>query len=330
MTMIDPLQHREGVLLTADGRRLVVWETWREARPSSPIVVLAPGFGRRMHAQAGLALYLAANGFRVIRYDPVDHPGLSDGDVLNFTMSTGLQSLERTLEYASNLAGRRSLGIVASSLSGRLAVSVGARHRPDFLLLLAPVIALQETLQEVFGADYAARPREKLPPRVMFEGHEIDTARFYDDAHRHGWFQVAPVAAALGGGDMPITIFSSADDNWVSFSDLKRLCPEREIPSRCVVEIRGVGHDFSRNQDTARQVLRQLVSWSHRFAQSAEGPLVEPSFSDLVGASLRERRLQRDRYGALAALTEANVKKGDDHGLGHLSHYSAAAGNQRG
>ncbi|MHB8269521.1 alpha/beta hydrolase family protein [Bradyrhizobium sp.] len=311
MIMMPPLQHREEVLLTRERRRLVVWETSQGTRHSAPVLVLASGFCRRMHAQAGLALYLAANGFRVIRYDPVDHIGLSDGDVIDFTMSAGLQSMERVLEHARSLTGRQSLGLIASSLSGRMAMAAcGGRHRPDFLLLLAPVVALQQTMVEVFGADHAVTPRGELPERVEFEGHEIDALRFYDDAHQNGWFEVDPVASALRGGDMPITVFSSADDAWVSFADLKRLCPEREIPSRRIVEIRGVGHDLSRNQGTARQLLLQLVSWSRRFAQSADTPIVEPSFSELIGASLRERRLQRDRDGAFTILAEANLANG--------------------
>ena len=83
---VDQLEGRAGA-----ERRVAVWRTGtREAE--APVVLVAPGFARRMRHMAPVALYLASAGFKVYRCDYLDHVGLSDGEIYDFTMTTMYES----------------------------------------------------------------------------------------------------------------------------------------------------------------------------------------------------------------------------------------------
>ena len=63
-----------------------VWETPAKGdKKRNSTIVIASGFARRMDHFAGLVEYLSCNGFHVIRYDSVNHVGLSSGNIDEYT-----------------------------------------------------------------------------------------------------------------------------------------------------------------------------------------------------------------------------------------------------
>ena len=64
-------------------RHLGIWSLAPTSGPSfaTPLVI-ASGFGRRMHHFGAIALYAAHNGFVTHRYDPLNHVGVSRIDAI--------------------------------------------------------------------------------------------------------------------------------------------------------------------------------------------------------------------------------------------------------
>ncbi|MBI4002715.1 MAG: alpha/beta fold hydrolase, partial [Nitrospira defluvii] len=125
-----------------------------EVADDAPIVVLAPGYGESKRDYVPLAYYLAGNGFHVVRYDNVNHVGESDGVVTQFRLQDMERDLETVLHHVAAQWPGRSIGLVATSLAGRVALKVtgGAPH-VRLLVLINGIMDVRHTLQAVHQED---------------------------------------------------------------------------------------------------------------------------------------------------------------------------------
>ena len=71
--------------------------------PSTPVVILVPGFGHTQTDYLPLAFSLANHRLRVLRYDHTNHVGQSDGDMLQTTLRSMQVDLHNVLEFAATL-----------------------------------------------------------------------------------------------------------------------------------------------------------------------------------------------------------------------------------
>ena len=99
-----------------DGRRVAVWRDALAARPTRA-VLLCPGFARRMSELAFPVAYALNNGAAVYRYDCLDHVGLSDGTIRDFSLSSMRDSMEAALALAQKTDRDLPVSVVAISLS---------------------------------------------------------------------------------------------------------------------------------------------------------------------------------------------------------------------
>jgi len=284
----------------ADGRKVTIWRTYAPGMKlhATPIVI-APGFSRRMDHLCPLAMYLAMNGFDVYRYDALDHIGLSDGEILDFTMTAGLTSMRAAIAWLSATAGTSSIGLIAMSLSARVAYRLVTEvDSVAFLLTAVGVVNLASTLRCVWGFDLAGTPLDQLPPFVDFEKHDIRTAHFCSDAHDRDWWSLDGTIAELRRFERPLVTFASLADDWVDAVEQRAALMEGPGMTRRIIELEGSAHDLGRNPAVARLFFTRTTQEIMKLAGvPAEGEIAEPSFEAITACALGERRRQRAQGG---------------------------------
>jgi SAM-dependent methyltransferase len=143
-------------LRKSDGASItMVEDRLREATDRTvPLVVISPGFAATKSDYLGLSYLLAANGFRVLRYDPLDHVGDSAGEVHRATLGGMAEDLRAVMSYARSAWGQTRIALAAFDLSARCALKIAAQDpSPDLLILCNPIYDLQTELKIVHRHD---------------------------------------------------------------------------------------------------------------------------------------------------------------------------------
>lgn len=93
---------------TNNGRTVAVWrDSPSDNAGTGPIVVMAPGFGQRMRSSGVLALMLVYNGATVYRFDALDHVGISDGEIVDYSVTELMQALTAVVDNVRKREGWR-------------------------------------------------------------------------------------------------------------------------------------------------------------------------------------------------------------------------------
>ncbi|HKT33669.1 MAG TPA: alpha/beta fold hydrolase [Nitrospira sp.] len=125
--------------------------------PNCPTVVVAPGYGQTASDYTSLAYYLAQQRFRVLRYDPTNHLGNSEGELQQTTLRSMQHDLEKVIEFMRQTWPQAPVVVIASDLAARAALKMAAHARPlDLLLLVNPTIDVASLLMAVHGHDLIA------------------------------------------------------------------------------------------------------------------------------------------------------------------------------
>lgn len=273
----------------ADGRRIAIWTVAPAEGPCHPLpIVVGAGFARRMHHFAAVALYGAYNGFYVCRYDPVNHVGLSDGDMWDFTLTESRDSLRAVIDWTFEKTGQKP-AVVATSLTARMAYQIAAEtDRVMRVITAVGVVNVRATLAKVFGQDYSTHPVVV----AEFEGKKISGGRFLDDAHAQDWWSLASTTAFLQRVRQPVTTFVGTEDDWVDPADVNAAFSDQPGGPRRILSLERAPHDLSRDPAVARTffflMLEELLG-----ACQIDGKPVDPPFEALMEQSLIERRIQR-------------------------------------
>jgi len=125
--------------------------------PNSPVIIVAPGFGQTATDYLALGYYLAEHQFRILRYDPTNHLGNSEGELQQTTVRSMQHDLELVIEFVRHTWPQAPIVVIASDLAARAALKAAARARPlDLLLLINPAIDMASMLMAVHGHDLIA------------------------------------------------------------------------------------------------------------------------------------------------------------------------------
>ncbi|MEZ4360047.1 MAG: hypothetical protein R3B48_07700 [Kofleriaceae bacterium] len=277
----------------AEGQRMVMWTT-RPEQVTQPLpMVIGAGFARRMHHFSSIASYAAHNGIFVARYDPINHVGLSDGQMWDFTLSDSLESLRVAVNETCRLTGSEKVVVVATSLTARVAFQLASQSDKIALVVSAVgVVNVQETLKCVFGDDHSLYDPETMDGYVDFEGKHIERKNFSRDALKNDWWSISGTVTALRRASQPMIAFIGTHDDWVRPADVEYVFSEGSGGPRKLLTLERATHDFSKNSAVARTfVLRMLAE----VGEACGAPIspAEPRFEELMEQSLFERRLQR-------------------------------------
>ncbi|KQV90441.1 hypothetical protein [Rhizobacter sp. Root1221] len=278
---------------TKDGRRVALWTLARASGPVHPTpIVIGAGFALRMHHLVSVAMYCAHNGFAVCRYDPVNHVGLSEGDMWDFTLSDSLQSLQAAVDWMCTRTGRQQVAVVATSLTARVAFELAAQSdRVGLVVTAVGVTHVRETLKRVFGDDFSQYAAKDLPECIVHERKKIGR-NFVADAHAHDWWSLDGCIRSLRRVRKPLVNFIGSDDAWVDPADVHRAFSEGSAGPRKLLTLDRAPHDLSRDASVARTFLTRTVE-ELLSAEGVKDSARVPPFEALMDQALNERRIQR-------------------------------------
>ena len=167
--------------------------------PSTPIVVIVPGFGQTQTDYLPLSFFLAANRIRVLRYDHTNHVGQSDGDILQTTLRSMQVDLQNVLEFARTTWPTAPLTILAEDIAARVALKVMAQTQATgFLMLLNPVLDVQTALSAAYHRDVVVDHQQNLRRGVAnLWGLNVNLDQFLSDAIAGEYASLATTTADL-------------------------------------------------------------------------------------------------------------------------------------
>ena len=266
-----------------------------EVSAGAPIIVLAPGYGESKRDYVPLAYYLAGNGFHVVRYDNVNHVGESDGVVTQFRLQDMESDLEAVLDHLATRWPDRPIGLVATSLAGRVALKVAGRApRVQLLMLINGIMDVRHTLQAVHQEDLIGEHLAGVHKGVVnILGLTIDADRWLEHAVQGGYADLATTQQDAERLRTPVVLFHAEHDAWVDPASIHTV--EDAIGSyvRHSYVVPGALHRLQESPRKARAVYRQIATccqhelWPDNF----EERVMEPSHRE-IGL---QNRIERER-----------------------------------
>ncbi len=271
---------------------------------SRGLVVLPPGYERRIHHYAALSYVFVKHGYTTLRFDLRNHLGFSDGDVEDFTMSSLTADIVATLQYAEQEYPTEPRYLVAPSLAARAAIrALACGATATGLVALMPVVDVRYTLAQVSGEDlllkWETRGETDASRLYLISKNEVKAA-FGQDAVEQDWGGVSQAQADITSIECPIFTIAAEQDEWVRAEDVTvALSGLTEWPRECTI-IEATSHDIARNIPVMRLLLELTVQGVNNMAGINETPRV-PDFQDFVEVVTTERRWAKDDYNSVPA-----------------------------
>lgn len=268
------------------------------------VVVLPPGYERRPHHYAVFADYLVRHGFDVVRFDFANHIGDSDGDVIDFTMSSMSSDIEAVLLDTATRYQGLPLAVVAASLASRAAIRAASRTTPaasvEAIGLILPVVDTEFTTTQAIGKnvidEWRSGKQTDATARCRVLSHDV-TYEFSRDAIVNDWAGTAACSRELDLLGTGVLAIAAAQDDWTSVDDIAQTLGNR--PEREIVVLEAASHELSLNAPVVRQLMEELTTWLWRRLGHSAGAVEHPSFQSVVELTNRERAWKSDHYASL-------------------------------
>ena len=266
-----------------------------EAADDAPIIILAPGYGESKRDYVPLAYYLAGNGFHVVRYDNVNHVGESDGVATQFRLQDMECDLETVVDYVATTWPGRPVGLVATSLAGRVALKVtGGTNRLKLLVLINGIMDVRHTLQAVHQEDLIGEHMAGIRKGVInILGLTIDADRWLKHAVSGDYSDLASTQRDVERLRTPLVLFHAEQDAWVDPASVKTIVAAAGACLRHSYVVPGALHRLQESPRKARMVYRQIAMscWAELWSDRPLAKLTEPSHRE-IGL---QNRLERGR-----------------------------------
>ena len=129
----------------------------QQTDPSLATIIISPGFGQTALDYAAFSYYLAEHHFRILRYDPTNYIGNSEGELQQTTLRSMQHDLGKVIEFVRHTWPQAPVIVIASDLAARAALKTAAQTRPlDLLILINPSIDVGSMLMAAHGHDLIA------------------------------------------------------------------------------------------------------------------------------------------------------------------------------
>ena len=262
-----------------------------------PWIVIAPKYGETKKNSLQTAYYLAANGVNVLRFDMSNHVGESEGRMPMFTLPGAVEDIVAVYDYLEKEFGVTRAGLLANSLSARMAIRATARDpRIAYLISLVGVVHVQRTLtivyQEDVVANFVAGKRWGINDVL---GFEIDFENFLGALVTSGLHTLEGTAEDLASIRVPLAFLSAQKDAWVDPDDVMKVL--KGAPHCRFELIHDAMHEVRENPEAAERTFREMVTLCLSWASGTERPpdsIVVPDKKTY----LRQNKVERDRYRA--------------------------------
>lgn len=289
-----PIDH---VIKVNNDQYIRVWETIPKNQDDkrNNTIVIASGFARRMDHFAGLAEYLSTNGFHVIRYDSLNHVGLSSGEIDQFSMSVGKKSLLTVIDWLKSEHGIDQIGLIASSLSARIAYDIVADVNLSFLITAVGVVNLRNTLEQALKYDYLKMEIDEIPEDLNFDGYNLGSKVFVTDCFENNWDTLDSTINKTKNLNFHFIAFVANDDSWVQQHEVEELMNNINSDKTKIYSLIGSSHDLGENLIVLRNFYQSITKAAIALDSNLLGlasEIVEPQFEALTIATVNERRLK--------------------------------------
>lgn len=256
-----------------------------EQAADAPIVVLAPGYGESKRDYVALAYYLAGNGFHVVRYDNVNHVGESDGLVTQFRLEDMESDLETVLAHVAGQWPGRSIGLVATSLAGRVALKVAGKvSHVRLLMLINGIMDIRHTLQAVHQEDLIGEHLSGAHKGVVnIMGLTIDADRWLAHAVEGEYADLLTTQRDAARLRTPVVLFHAEQDAWVDPASIERVTEALGPYLRHSFVVPGALHRLQESPRKARAVYRKIAACCQQELWPArrQERMVEPSHREI-------------------------------------------------
>ena len=260
-----------------------------------PWVVVAPKYGETKKNNLQTAYYLAANNVNVLRFDMSNHVGESEGRMPLFTIPGVVDDIIAAFDYLERERGVKQAGLLASSLSARMAIRATAVDpRIGYLVSLVGVVHVQRTLtivyQEDVVANYLAGKRWGINDVL---GFDIDFEHFLGALVASGLHSLQGACDDLARIQVPVAFLSAQKDAWVDLDDVKQVVASSK---RCEFRlIKDAMHEVRENPEAAERTFRETVALCLSWARGVEVPPDKIVVPD-KRIYLKQNKIERERY----------------------------------
>jgi len=274
---------------------------------SRPWVMLAPKYGETKKGTLQLAYYLVANGLNVLRFDPTNHVGESEGRMENFVLPGAVDDILAGLDYLQANHGVSQVTAVGNSLSARCMLRVAAADtRIKKLISIAGVVNLMATMHEIYKEDIFGRFQGGYRWGITdFLGFDINSDVFLGTVIEAGLHDLAGTVADVKKLRIPFVFFYAERDAWIQRTEVEQVVAVN--PRGRLVTVSAAMHEVKENPQAARQVFDQ-VAWAclHDTPYFPDGTaaLLAPAKK----AVMAQNRRERDRMRRSEAPTESETQ----------------------
>ena len=285
---------------------------------NAPFLVIPAPYGETKINSLHIAYYLATNGFNVIRFDPTDHVGESEGDHLEYTMPKLKDDIISTVDYVAKKSPKAKVGIVAASLAARAAFkAVTEDSRVSVLISLVGVVNTQYTLHRVQNEDlvgtYLSGKKWGITNVI---GHDVRLHQFLVECVEKKLHNLETTLEDLPNSKCPIVFLCGENDPWIDLNDSKKAIGSMPSDRREVHFISSM-HRLKENPSEAKRAFRLIVSAASKYLFEADMPpekVAEPRARE-IGV---QGRVEKERSKHLSEFTKDQE---NDFWKGYLSRF---------
>lgn len=300
--LVDEVRSETVELENAAGRRIFGLLSEPMEGERRGVVVLPPGYERRIHHYAVLSRHLVRRGYATVRFDLTNHIGLSEGEVLDLTMSSMVDDVASVIAAYREQAPRGALSVVASSLAARATIRALAEGRDNDVrsaVLILPVVDVERTTTEVVGVNRVGKWRSgevtdpTLPNRVL--NHDVSYG-FAKDVVDSGLDDLPGTKSELARIRCPVTAVAAEHDDWVDVEQVRQAMGADAPAPRATILIEAASHELSSNAPVVRLLLEQVGDRLARDGGEEPVPVQHLDFDEMVETIRQEKAWKLDSY----------------------------------
>lgn len=280
----------------------------KDSSKASPIIIISHGYGETKRDYISTSHYLVTNGFTVIRYDCLNHLGESEGDIINFTLNDMENSLLGTIDYAREKFNAQNCGVIASSLSSRVAFKVASKTDAiKYLIALTSVVNLRDSLLLLYKEDLVGEYKDGQRWGVLdILGFELKDD-FLSDVVKNEYEDLDSTLKDIKKVNIPICYLAASDDAWVKYDDVKKAYDATTNSSRKLVTIPHALHQIQENPRLAQLAILKIVEACSEYAGDEKNAdkLSKPSIRDIVA----QNKAEMSELKSIFSVTKMDEKK---------------------
>ncbi len=268
------------------GKRVVgLWSSYRST-PTKAVVVIPPGYERKVRHYGVIAAFLGQHGYDTLRFDLTNHLGNSDGEIADLTMSSIAMDIEAAIDACAlqNPDGL-PLFVVASSLTCRAAIRVASSRPLDGMALLLPVTDVQATLTRVICEDvvsqWQTRQVTNSETKCRVVEHDVKFAFVKDLCDNH-WVDPETVRREVSAIEAPVFGIGSARDDWVDQEEISAAMSGPSTWKRHLCVIETSSHEIAHNPPALRTLMEYVLRSLDNCLDAPLNPVVHFEFEQLV------------------------------------------------